>query len=374
MARVRQLGLAPIEVAEVKAAATTAAGTARVAPAGIARAVAELAILLQAGLPIDRALGFITDNLEAPGERAAFAALHQQVKEGVPLSQAMAAQPAVFPPMAPAMAEAGEASGALGATLARLGDALDRAESLRQTVRSAMIYPLMLVIVASGVILAMLLFVVPQFEGVIEGSSAAVPATTAFLLAISKALRAQGWLLLLLLPGLWFALRLWWRRPGVRAAWHRLVLRLPYLGPAVASAETARFAQVLGSLVDGGVQLPVALAIAGRSIDNTHMRSAVAGVAQGLKEGAGLARPLAATRVFPRLAIGFITTGEESAQLGPMLARLADILDRDVRQRVQRLIGILTPTITVVMGVIVATIIASIMTAILGINDLALAQ
>ena len=126
MARVRQLGLAPIEVAEVKAAASTAAAArGRVAPAGIARAVAELAILLQAGLPIDRALGFITDNLEAPGERAAFAALHRQVKEGVPLSQAMAAQPAVFPPMAPAMAEAGEASGALGATLARLGDALD---------------------------------------------------------------------------------------------------------------------------------------------------------------------------------------------------------------------------------------------------------
>jgi len=130
---------------------------------------------------------------------------------------------------------------------------------------------------------------------------------------------------------------------------------------------------VLGSLVEGGVPLPEALAIARRSLVNTHLSAAMARVAAGVKQGAGLTASLSAEGVFPRGALSFVRTGEETAQLGLMLGRLADVQDREVRGRVEALIAVLTPLITVIMGAIVATVIASIMTAILGFNDLALA-
>jgi general secretion pathway protein F len=159
----------------------------------------------------------------------------------------------------------------------------------------------------------------------------------------------------------------------VRLSFDRIILGVPQIGPLVMNAETAAFARTLGSLVDGGVALPTALSIAQRSIGNSHMSAAIGRVAAGLKEGAGLSGPLAATGVFPPMALSFLRTGEETARLGQMLDRLADVLDRTVRSTIARLISILTPTITVFMGAVVAGTIASIMSAILGFNDLALA-
>jgi general secretion pathway protein F len=162
------------------------------------------------------------------------------------------------------------------------------------------------------------------------------------------------------------------RRPEVRAGWDRVVLRLPILGPLVASAETARLARTLGSLVESGVPLPTGLVIAGRALGNTHMAAALARVAAGVKEGGGVSAPLATTGIFPPIALSFLRTGEETARLGLMLTRLADVLDRDVRTATQRMIAVMTPLITVILGLAVAGIIAAIFSAILGINDLAI--
>ncbi len=162
------------------------------------------------------------------------------------------------------------------------------------------------------------------------------------------------------------------RRAQARRCEQGLVDRPPGLGPLIAKAETARFARVLAGLVRGGVALPAALDIGRRSLANTHMAEAVAKVAAGLKEGGGLSGPLAATRLFPPMAISFLRTGEETATLGLMLERLADVLDRDVRTAVERLMGLLTPVVTLLMAALVGGIIASIISAILGFNDLAL--
>ena len=162
------------------------------------------------------------------------------------------------------------------------------------------------------------------------------------------------------------------KRPELRAVVDRLALRVPRIGRLIAMAECARFTRVLGSLVTGGVPLPEALAIARRSLMNTHMANAVDGVARGLREGDGLTEPLLKTGVFPRMAVSYLRTGEETAQLPLMLDRLADTLDAEVKTEMSRMIDLITPLVTVFMGVIVATIIASIMTAILGFDDLAL--
>ena len=375
IAQLRRLGLLPIET--VAASGPAASGEAALRLNGQTRqavinAIGELSVLLEAGLALDRALAVCVDNIIQPGVKTAFGKIHARVKEGATLSTAMMEAKALFPPMASAMCEAGEADGRLGAALARLADSLDRAEALRQTVISSLVYPAMLICVATSVILVMLLVVVPQFEVLFEGSQAKLPMATQLVMGASRGVRQYGLIALGVLVALVFAARQWLRRPGVRLAFDTAILRAPQIGPLIVSAETAAFARTLGSLVDGGVPLPTALSIAQRSVANTHMASAIAKVVAGLKEGGGLSGPLAASGVFPPMAMSFLRTGEETARLGLMLGRLADVLDRTVRSTIQRLIGILTPAITVFMGAVVATVIASIMSAILGFNDLAL--
>jgi general secretion pathway protein F len=374
IAQLRRLGLMPIETAPAAAGATVgavrASGQTRQA---VINAIGELSVLLEAGLALDRALAVCVDNILNPAVKAAFARIHARVKEGATLSHAMGEAKGLFPPMAPAMCEAGEADGRLGSGLARLAESLDRAEALRQTVISSLVYPAMLMVVATGVILMMLLVVVPQFEVLFEGAHGKLPLATRLVMGASRGVRAYGLIGLGVLVAVVLGVRQWLTLPSVRLAFDRAILRAPQLGPLIISAETAAFARTLGSLVDGGVPLPTALGIAQRSVSNSHMAGAIEKVAVGLKEGGGLSGPLSASGVFPPMALSFLRTGEETARLGLMLGRLADVLDRAVRSTIQRLIGIITPAITVFMGAVVATVIASIMSAILGFNDLALA-
>jgi general secretion pathway protein F len=375
--RLKRLGLMPIEAVET--AGKSSAGQARIRTnsamrQGIANALGELAVLLSAGLSLDRALQVCVENItRPPAIKGVFSKLRDKVRHGTALSRAMMDSDGVFPPMASAMAEAGEASGKLDESLSRLAETLDRAEALRQTIVSSLVYPALLLVVASGVILVMLLFVVPQFEDLFSDMSGAkLPFMTKVVMGASHAVRSYGLIgaLALVIGGI--AFYRWIRRPHIRRIVHRRLLNVPALGTVIRNAETARFARTLGSLLDGGVALPTALGIAQRSIANVHMSESIDKVTRGLKQGGGLSGPLAATGLFPPMALSFLRTGEETAQLGLMLNRLADVLDREVRTAIQRMIAFLTPAITVLMGAVVATVIASIMSAILGFNDLAL--
>ncbi|HEY8698233.1 MAG TPA: type II secretion system F family protein [Rhizomicrobium sp.] len=372
--RVKRLGLMPIEAVETTSRATEG-GVIKVNAAlrkGLSNTIGELAVLLNAGLSLDRALAVCVENITKPNLKAVFTRLRNSVRQGHSLSRAMNECEGVFPPMAPAMAEAGEASGRLDDSLTRLGEALDRAEALRETIVSSLVYPALLLIIATSVILVMLLFVVPQFEELFSDVGGKLPFMTQVVLAASHALKDYGLIAFVLLVVAGFALFRWTRRPSIRRIIDRQLLNMPAFGPLIRNAETARFARTLGSLLDGGVPLASALAIARKSLANMHMAEAIDRVTSGLKQGGGLSRPLAATGLFPPMALSFLRTGEETAQLGLMLNRLADVLDRDVRNTIQRLIAIMTPVITVAMGALVAGVIASIMSAILGFNDLAL--
>lgn len=372
--RLKRLGLMPIEAVETAARGShsRAIRTNSAMRQGIANALGELAVLLNAGLALDRALGVCVENLSRPALKSVFARLRDRVRHGTSLSRAMAESDGVFPPMASAMAEAGEASGKLDESLSRLAETLDRAEALRQTIVSSLVYPALLLVVATGVILVMLLFVVPQFEDLFSEAGGKLPFMTQVILTASHIVKAYGLLGCLVMVVAGIATLRWMRQPRIRRRVDRRLLDLPLLGIIIRKAETARFARTLGSLLDGGVPLPTALAIARRSLVNIHMAEAIDRVSAGLKQGGGLSGPLAATGLFPPMAMSFLRTGEETAQLGLMLNRLADVLDREVRTAIQRLISVMTPAITVLMGGVVATVIASIMSAILGFNDLAL--
>ncbi len=374
--RLRGQGVAPLEIAEARVVARPVrAGEASArARTATTKTIGELAVLLGAGLSLDRALALAIDNIEHAPTRAEVTALLADVREGQSLARAMAARPGLFPPMAQAMVEAGEANGRLAEALQRLAETRERAEALRQLIATSMIYPAALAILAVGVILLMLLFVVPQFESVFASAPGQLPAASVAVMAASHFLRDNGWLLLLGLVLFVLLVRAVLRQPRVRAAVDRTLLRLPGIGRLIVHGQTAQFARTLSVLVDGGVALPQAMAMAQRSLTNAWLAAAVGRIAGSMKEGGGLSAPLAAAGVFPRLVLGFFRTGEETSQLGLMLGRLADVLDADVRLRIQRLIGWLVPAMTVVLGAAVAGIIAAVMTAILGFNDLAVGQ
>lgn len=373
MERLKRLGLMPIETVETSAK-TAGAPALRLNTAtrrGVVNAVGELSVLLNAGLPLDRALGVCVENLTRPAVKAVFAKLRDRVRHGASLARAMAESNGAFSPMASAMAEAGEASGKLDESLSRLAETLERTETLRQTIASSMVYPILLIAIAGSVILLMLLFVVPQFEELFSDAGPKLPFMTQVVMAASHVVKAYGIIACLVVGVAVIVAARWMRQPSVKRVVDRHLLNVPVVGNVIRNAETARLARTLGSLLDGGVPLSSALAIAQRSLTNMHMSEAVDRVSSGLRQGGGLSSPLAATGLFPPMALSFLRTGEETAQLGLMLSRLADVLDREVRNSIQRLIAILTPAITVAMGAIVATVIASIMSAILGFNDLA---
>lgn len=374
--RIRNLGITPVEVREYTNAAT---GAPKVRVGSrirneVTKTLGELGVLLNAGLPLDRALALSLDNIEQAQVNAEFRRLLSQVREGTSLSHAMAAQPALFPPSAQAVIEAGEANGRLGDALVRVERIFAQQEEVRRLVTGAMIYPAALMLLAVAVILMMLLYVVPQFESLFDSARDKLPASSVALMAASKALREHGIVIAAVLAGITVGIGQIVKQPAIRAARDRLVLDLPQFGTLIRTIEASRLARSLGGLVEGGVPLPDALAMSSRAISNTRISSAMADVAVQVREGAALTPLVAATGVLPRIAIGFFRTGEETSQLGMMLERLADVLERDVKLRIERLVAIVTPVITICLGGAVAAIIASIMTAILGFNDLAVGQ
>ncbi|OYU36056.1 type II secretion system F family protein [Novosphingobium sp. PASSN1] len=371
----RKAGMRPIEIAEPKAGAARTKRGGKTPARLITNVFAELGVLLQAGLPLDRALAIAVENVEQPPLRARLADVLAAVREGKPLSAALSAHSDLFPGLAPAMTEAGEANGKLGEALARLAQMLEQADEQRRQIGSAMTYPIALGVIALGVILLMLLFVVPQFEGLFASAPPGkLPAASLFVMGASQFVRANGLIILAVLAGAGFAARTALARPGGAAWLDRTILDVPQIGVLVRNIETVRFARSLGALIEGGVPLPNALALARRTVTNGHMSAAIGEVTDIVRQGGGLAAPLAERRVLPTMALSFIRTGEETSQLGPMLARLSTVLDRDVKVRLERVIAVATPVIVVSLGVLVAAMVASIMSAILGFNDLAVAQ
>lgn len=374
LAEIRRGGSIPIDIAETRTISPEAGKPRRKLQADVRRLVGELAVLLDAGLPLDRAFALAIENVPSPDARARFEAMLAEIREGRSLSQAMVARPGLFTPTAQAMAEAGEMNGRLADALTRLSAALESAEELRRLVTTSMIYPAMLMALAVGVILMMLLYVVPQFETLFATAGGKLPSSSLAIMAASRGLRDNGFYLLGGLILLCLLLRQLAGRPAARLAFDRVVLKLPMLGTLVKHFETARFSRTLAVLLEGEVPLPTALKLSRRSIANRTMGDLVDKVADGLKEGEGLSQPLGATGVFPCVAVGLLRTGEETSRLPQMLGRLADIMDQDVKVRIQRAIAVITPLITITLGATVAGIIGSIMTALLGFNDLAVAQ
>lgn len=332
----------------------------------------QLGMLLQAGFSIDHVLEAARDMVESRAAKACLEALLDKVRAGSSLADAMTAQGGAFPAYYIGMVRAGEASGALDTTLQHLGELLERAEAAREQAKSALIYPM--VVLATGAASLAVLFgiVIPRFVPLFEQAGTKLPLTTEIVLAASAGFRAYWWVTVVAGGLLW----LLWRRvrtnPDVRVGYDRRIFAVPLIGDLVMKVEMARFCRVLGTLLRSGVALIAALAIGRDTLANSALAAAIATVSDRVKEGKGLAEPMAECGFVPTLVLQMVRVGEESARLDTMLLKLADIYDRETRRSIDRLLALLVPAVTIGLGLVVAVVVSAILSAIFSVYNLAL--
>ena len=342
-----------------------------ISPADILTMTSELSIMLKAGLALDNALRVLIGMNAKPAMVALTQTILDDVKGGVPLSRALARHPLQFGDFYVNMIRSGEAGGQLSAVLERLVEHLERSRALRESIVSATIYPAILLGVAVLSVIAMLGFVVPQFETLFKGMGDALPTPTRIVMVVGRAFTDYAPMIGLGLFLLFWVLRAWWRSPTGRQWWQARALRLPLFGKLMLKYDLTLFARSLGTLLGNGVPLISALQIATQTVGNVNLRQALEGVVPKVKGGGRLVDALKASGIFEPLAISLIRVGEETGRMGPMLLELARIFNRDVETGIKRGLTLLEPVLILVLGLIIAAIIVSILLGILSINDLA---
>ena len=331
----------------------------------------ELSTLLNAGVPLDRALSITSELTERSGFRVLVQDILRVVKGGRSLADSLATHPDYFSDLYINMCRAGEASGSLAAVFERLAEFERTRDDLRGYIVSSMAYPCLLMLVGAGSILILMNFVVPRFASVFEQSRIEMPLPTKMLLEGSKFLQAYGLIGLVALVAFAVGMYAYVRTSAGRLWWDSLRLRIPVLGDALRKAETARFARAMGTLVSNSVPLVQSIAIAGATLSNRRISGSLEAVALGVKRGEGIAAPMRRAGQFPPLAAHLLSVGEETGRLDQMFVRMADIYDTDTRAAIRRFTSLFEPLIILAMGLIIGVLILSIMLAIVSMNDVA---
>lgn len=332
----------------------------------------ELATLLDAGLTLDRSLQILLELSDDEVLVQLIERVRSAVHSGSTFSEALKNQgESAFPPLYVNMIKAGEAGGALQDVLNSLADYLERSEELRENVRSALIYPLLLLVVAGVSVAVLLMFVVPQFQQMFDDMGKALPLSTRLVVAAGDVLRGYWWAIVGAAFILIALIKKALQKPEVKIRWDKVALELPVLGAILSKVETARFSRTLATLLENGLPLQRAMILSREVIRNQQMLSGMKRVAEQLERGGGLAGPLIDARLLPSLALQMIKVGEESGSLEHMLKKVANVYDGEVRTAIKRALTMLEPILIIGLGVLVAGIIISILVAILGANELA---
>lgn len=328
----------------------------------------QLAVLLGAGQPLDRALQILLELPDSERAKKLLERVRESVRGGTPLSSALEQQHGVFSRLYVNMVRAGEASGSLQETLRRLAEYLERSQALREGVISALIYPAILLVLVVGALALLLIYVVPQFVPLFEDMGAELPLITRFVLALGDFLAGWWWVMAAAVAGvaLWTQNQL--QQPRSRLAFDTRLLGVRWIGGLVAKIETARLARTLGTLLTNGVPLLTSLAIGRNVLGNTALVSAVDAAADEVKTGGGLAWALGRSKRFPSLALQMISVGEESGELDGMLLKVADTFDGEVKRSIDRSLAALVPMLTIVMALLVAFIMLAILLPILDLS------
>lgn len=368
--------LRPVEVA----AATRQAANAprfrlpflqpRISASELALVTRQLATLVQSNLPLDECLQAAAEQSRKARTKGLLLQVRSRVAEGHTLAYAMGEFPAVFNDMYRAMVNAGEHAGYLGPVLEQLADYNEQRQYTAQKLKMAMIYPFILVGVAIAVVVALMVFVVPELVGIFAHSKRELPLLTRGLIATSDFFRDYALWLLLGLVALAVGLRHLLRKPARRKRWHRLQLRIPGISRLVIAMDTARFASTLSILMASGVPLLESLRIAGQVLTNLVLREDSAIVAERVQEGSSLHRALRENGRFPPMMVHMVASGETGGELETMLQRSATNQERELEMTLGTMMSLLEPLLVVVMGVMVLIIVLAILLPIFDLNTM----
>lgn len=330
----------------------------------------DLAVLLEAGLPLDRALSILIDVAEKDRVKGIIDDVLKLVQGGAYLSDAMAKHPEAFSDFYINMVKAGEIGGVLPDVLNRLGLSLESSQELRDFIISAMIYPLFLVLVGGASLVVLLTFVIPKFSVIFSDLGTALPLSTKVLLTLSTELKNWWWLIPMGIAAVAFLYDRYSRTPNGRLRLDRLKLRLPMMGELITKVETVRFARTLGVLLKSGVSILMALELVRATIANKVVADAMKHVHARVKEGDRLSKSLEEAGILPALGLQMIIVGEESGRLEEMLSQVAGSYEKSVKETVKRLTALLEPVMILFMGLVVGFVVISMLMGIFSMNDI----
>jgi len=313
----------------------------------------QLASLLQAGMPIVRALGTLKEQTAHPKMHHVISGLHDSVQEGNNFADSMEHYPKVFPNMYVSLVRAGEAGGMLEEVLWRMVNFGEKDEELRGKALGALVYPIFLILVSGVTIFIMVSFVFPKFVGIFEDFDASLPFVTTVVISVSAFMGKFWWLVLIGLAFAGASIRAYAKSENGRSQLDGLWLRLPLLGSLVQRYEMAKFARTLGTLFDNGVPVLTALTITADTLANSHVIAEVEKIGERVGSGDSISGSLRDSVYFPPMVINMIAVGEESGQLGSVTQRIADSYDVEVDRAVKALTSVLEPLIIVIMGGVV---------------------
>jgi len=368
--QLRDQQLSPIEVTPAgrRSLHSSHGGHARIRANSLSLLTRQWSTLLAAGLTIERALTALIEQTEDQGAKEVLAGVRAEVLAGHSLHAALGRFDDVFPPIYRALVNAGEKSGELSVLLARLADYLEATQATRQKILQALLYPLIVVVVAFAVITGLVTYVVPQIVGVFTHSKQSLPLLTQALILVSDVLRTSGlWLAAGAVAGV-LLVRHALRNEALRLRWHARLLKVPLLGRFLRTIDSARFASTMAILVGSGVPLLAALEAGRGVIGNLLLRRSVERAIGLVREGSPLHRALAAERLFPPLLIHLVASGEASGTLDQMLARAAHQQQTELDHRTAIALGLFEPLLILLMGGLVLLIVLAVLLPIININ------
>jgi general secretion pathway protein F len=332
----------------------------------------QLATLVQVS-PVEESLRTIGRQTEKPAARAVIMRVHQGVTEGQRLPDAMAQEPLSFDPLYCAVVAAGDSAGSLAPVLERLALLLERRAELRGRVFGALAYPAVLAVVASLVVVALMIFVVPKMVEQFDTVGQQLPLLTRIVMGISLFLKGWWWLLAIAIAVIAFLIWQALRTPAIRLRVDRRLLRLPLIGRVIRDLQAATLARNLATMVAARMPLVEGLALARDTVRNLAQRQAIDGIITSVRGGGSLSNAMAASALFPPLLVYLVASGESSGRLETLLERAADYLEREFDSTTRTALALLEPAVIVIMGVIVALIVLSVLLPILQLESLAAA-
>jgi type IV pilus assembly protein PilC len=332
----------------------------RVKPTDLTILTRQLSTMISSGMTILRALYTLEAQTENKLLADIIAEVRKDVEAGLPLSGALERHPKVFSPLFVAMARAGETGGVLEESLLRVADQLEKEDSLRRQIKSAMVYPGVVLTFALSVLIGLVTFLVPVFVGVFKQFGGDLPTITKFTVGLSNSFKGYWWAWILISVGSTWAFRKWKSTERGRGQWDAFRLRIPMkIGDIVQKVALARWSRTLSALVSAGVPLLAALDITAQTAGNRVVEKAMADVIESVKRGGTIADPLKASSVFPGMVSHMVGVGEETGALDTMLSKIADFYEDQVASAVKSLTSILEPVMLVVVGGIVGFIVIS---------------